>query len=49
MIAYANVKAETSSLRFASWDGDAWKTETLEGIHGLADHIFCFHGYRQER
>jgi hypothetical protein len=34
MIAYANVKAETSSLRFASWDGDAWKTETLEGIHG---------------
>jgi hypothetical protein len=30
-IAYANVKAETMSLRYASWDGAAWKTETLEG------------------
>jgi hypothetical protein len=32
MIAYANVKAESSGLRFASWDGNAWHTEILEGI-----------------
>jgi hypothetical protein len=31
-IAYANVKYESSSLRYASWDGKAWKTETLDGI-----------------
>jgi hypothetical protein len=30
-IAYANVKAEWMSLRYASWNGDAWKTETIEG------------------
>jgi len=33
-IAYANVKYETSSLRYASWDGKAWKTEILDGISG---------------
>ena len=33
-IAYANVKAETSSLRYATWDGETWKTETLEGETG---------------
>jgi hypothetical protein len=32
MIAYANVKAENSSLRFAEWDGNEWHTEILEGI-----------------
>jgi len=32
MIAYANVKAEYASLRFAQWDGEAWHTETLEGL-----------------
>jgi hypothetical protein len=30
-IAYANVKAETSGLRYATWDGSAWKTEIIEG------------------
>jgi hypothetical protein len=30
-IAYSNVKAETMSLHYASWDGEEWKTETLEG------------------
>jgi hypothetical protein len=30
-IAYANVKAETSGLRYASWDGRAWNTEIIEG------------------
>ena len=33
-IAYANVKYETSSLRYAAWDGKAWKTEILDGISG---------------
>jgi hypothetical protein len=33
-IAYANVKAETSGLRYASWNGAAWKTEVLEGQSG---------------
>lgn len=31
-LAYANVRAEHASLRFAQWDGKAWKTEKLEGI-----------------
>lgn len=31
-IAYANVKSEYMSLRYATWDGEAWKTEVLEGI-----------------
>jgi hypothetical protein len=30
-IAYSNVKAETMSLHYASWDDEEWKTETLEG------------------
>ena len=30
-IAYANVRYESSSLRYASWDGKAWKTEILDG------------------
>jgi hypothetical protein len=30
-VAYANVKAESGSLRYASWDGNTWKTEILEG------------------
>jgi hypothetical protein len=33
-IAYANVKAETSGLRYASWDGNAWKTEIVDGVAG---------------
>jgi hypothetical protein len=33
-IAYANVKDETSSLRYATWNGTAWKTEVLEGKSG---------------
>ena len=35
-IAYANVKAETSGLRYASWDGNDWKTEIIEGAGGPA-------------
>ena len=33
-IAYANVKAEFASLRYASWDGESWHTEKLEGLTG---------------
>jgi hypothetical protein len=35
-LAYANVKYESSSLRYAVWDGQAWKTEYLEGAPGTA-------------
>jgi hypothetical protein len=31
-IAYANVKSEFMSLRYAKWDGDTWKSEVLEGM-----------------
>jgi hypothetical protein len=30
-IAYANVKYESSGLRYASWNGETWKKEILEG------------------
>jgi hypothetical protein len=33
-IAYANVRAETSGLRYASWNGTSWMTEILEGQSG---------------
>jgi hypothetical protein len=33
-IAYANVKSENSGLRYASWNGESWKTEILEGASG---------------
>jgi hypothetical protein len=33
-LAYANVKAETSGLRYAQWDGQSWKNEVLEGQGG---------------
>jgi hypothetical protein len=33
-IAYGNVKAETSGLRYGIWDGEKWKTEILEGADG---------------
>jgi hypothetical protein len=33
-IAYANVKYETSGLRYAAWNGSAWKTEIIEGAAG---------------
>lgn len=33
-IAYANVKAETSGLRYASWDGKEWHKEIIEGASG---------------
>src|SRR5258706_391555 len=33
-IAYANVKYENSGLRYASWNGESWKTEILEGASG---------------
>jgi hypothetical protein len=33
-IAYANVKYETSGLRFADWNGETWKTAILEGAAG---------------
>jgi hypothetical protein len=33
-IAYANVKAETSGLRYARWTGSSWETEILEGQLG---------------
>jgi len=33
-IAYANVKYETSGLRYASWNGETWKKEILEGETG---------------
>lgn len=31
-VAYANVTAETESLRYATWDGKSWKREIIEGI-----------------
>jgi hypothetical protein len=31
-IAYANVKWENSGLRYAEWNGQEWKTESLEGV-----------------
>jgi hypothetical protein len=34
-IAYANVKAESSGLRYATWSGSKWKTEILEGAQGV--------------
>lgn len=30
-IAYANVKAESASLRYAHWNGKSWEVEVLEG------------------
>lgn len=30
-IAYSNVKYENSGLRYASWDGTAWKVDVIEG------------------
>jgi hypothetical protein len=33
-IAYANVKYETSGLRYASWTGTGWTTEIVEGLSG---------------
>ena len=33
-IAYANVKAETSSLRYATWNGQSWNAEIIEGAAG---------------
>jgi hypothetical protein len=33
-IAYANVSYETSSLRYASWNGETWTTQTVEGASG---------------
>jgi hypothetical protein len=33
-IAYANVKYETSGLRYADWDGKTWRTEVIDGIGG---------------
>lgn len=33
-IAYANVKAETSGLRYVSWDGKVWNREIIEGAEG---------------
>jgi hypothetical protein len=33
-IAYANVKAETSGLRYAGWNGASWNTEIVEGQSG---------------
>src|SRR5262249_8130645 len=34
-LAYANVRYESSSLRYAAWDGQAWKGERLEGAPGV--------------
>jgi len=31
-IAYANVRAETSSLRYCRWNGRSWDFEVLEGV-----------------
>jgi hypothetical protein len=33
-IAYANVKYESSGLRYASWNGNEWQTEIIEGATG---------------
>jgi hypothetical protein len=33
-IAYANVRYESSSLRYATWNGNNWKTEIIEGESG---------------
>ena len=34
-LAYANVKFESSSLRYAVWNGQTWNTEYLEGAPGV--------------
>lgn len=34
VIAYANVSAETESLRYATWDGKRWNVEFIEGSTG---------------
>ena len=31
-VAYANVSAVTAGIRYAFWDGRAWKTEIIEGM-----------------
>ena len=33
-IAYANVRYESSSLRYATWNGSSWQTEFVEGATG---------------
>lgn len=33
-IAYANVRYESSGLRYASWDGKAWSREIIDGVNG---------------
>jgi hypothetical protein len=33
-VAYANVSAETESLRYATWNGKRWDTEIIEGKSG---------------
>jgi hypothetical protein len=33
-VAYANVRYETSGLRYARWDGEQWNREVLEGATG---------------
>ena len=36
-VAYANVRAESASLRYARWDGDSWRSQTLEGVERPQD------------
>jgi len=33
-LAYANVQAETMSLRYSHWNGESWETQILEGLQG---------------
>jgi hypothetical protein len=33
-LAYANVQAETMSLRYSHWNGGRWETQILEGLPG---------------
>ena len=39
-IAYANVRAETAGLRYATWTGQSWNVEVLEGGRGRARAIY---------
>lgn len=40
-IAYANVKSETSGLRYAVWNGKSWDAEIIEGVAGSPVPIFA--------
>lgn len=39
-IAYANVKYENATLRYASWDGETWTPQIIEGVGGTDYNSF---------